>query len=622
MRGVTQAEIDRLEHRLRTDTPFYARTCLKIIDQRKKLVPLIYKPAQLRLDAAMERQQAAGRPIRIIVAKARKEGISTAVEAKIVHRITQNRNREALIVAHEKKKAGPAIFTMADTMYSNLPDEKVGNLVLKPPVVASRRSQELYLGEPSRVRRHEGHVGINSSLTVDTASEVETGRAATPSELHLSEVAFWGDKASKKLTTLLNSVPDEPGTLVVLESTSNGFNHWRKMCVGNDPDTSDYEVLFFAWFEEPEYTRPFMVDPATQSDEEHRRRFIDSIGTGPWGEDEPDLVEQFGLTPEQLHWRRWAIVNRCSSDLRTFHQEFPSTLDESFLASGSTVFPGVLIKKAIDSADVWDGVAERGIIRPKRYEPAVRGRQIVQVPREPIWTPEHAVERRLGALWVRIWEHPFKGSDDPEDKTPIGQYVGFLDPASGDDTEEGERAYLAFSMIDHRTREQVAEIRTHAQPGPVGEACYLLACYFNMAHLAVEVTGGYGAEIARTWWWGWHYPHVYFRKPKDRRNQEKHSDRLGWQTDPATKGMMITHFNELLRTDRHGVRSKYLASELTTFIRENNKEGPEADSHSDILMAHMGAQRVADEIPLRSEDMARVKAKLSSGHVEQVAVPA
>src|SRR6266498_2923918 len=138
----------------------------------------------------------------------------------------------------------------------------------------------------------------------------EAGRGQTRQLVHLSEVAKWPDTATSgtrsKMVSIVNSVGYEPETLIVLESTANGLNHFYRRWVAakqgqGDPDTGEtYAMLFVPWWREPNYALPFATD-------EDRERFVESIGTGPYGEDEGELVEFYGCSPEQLRWRRMQI---------------------------------------------------------------------------------------------------------------------------------------------------------------------------------------------------------------------------------------------------------------------------------------------------------------------------
>jgi hypothetical protein len=64
------------------DFEWYAESFLKVRDkQTPKLVPLELRPAQRRLIRWMLEQYQSGKPVRVIILKARQEGVSTVVQA-------------------------------------------------------------------------------------------------------------------------------------------------------------------------------------------------------------------------------------------------------------------------------------------------------------------------------------------------------------------------------------------------------------------------------------------------------------------------------------------------------------------------------------------------------------
>lgn len=595
-------DVATAERRLRHDFPFFAAKCLRIVDQRAQTVSLKLKRAQQEVDRRLEAQAADGRPMRAVILKARKLGMSTMIEGKITHRYTQMENHRAVVVAHDKKTAGE-LFDMSETMYAKLPNRTVGKLQIKPAIVASRRRTEIKLGEESRSARQAGELGINSSLVVDTAGEIQAGRGFTYHSLHLSEVAFWPDAA--KMTALLNSVPDEPNTMVVLESTANGHNFFRRIWRQAEEGLNDYEAIFFPWFEDPYYVRPFLND-------EERSRFESTIGEGEFGEAEPGLQEM-GITLEQLNWRRWAIANRTSGDLRNFQQEYPQTPEEAFLATGRQVFSMVLVSKVISRAEKLtpdEGliVADADTITKRE----VRG-QTYSVPSAALWKPRETIDiSPVGQAWWRLWAKPDVGNwegpnfDPRAERKQPGQYIVGVDPASGEETDSGELAYHAVEVIDHRTLEQVAEYRSrNVDPDQVMLEALHAALYYNGAWIAVEKTGGYGLSILNALVRIYRYPRVYRRRAPDIRT-EKQSMRLGWDTNERTKRQLIDYAKKLLREGVDGVRSTVLAGEMATFVRDElGRTGPDTDAFADALMAWMIAQQVGNEIPLRTFEHAR-----------------
>jgi hypothetical protein len=72
---------DRLV-RLNTDLEYFAAEVLKIRPKAGGLVPFIFNPVQRKLHAIIEEQRAETGRVRIVVLKARQEGVSTYVAGR------------------------------------------------------------------------------------------------------------------------------------------------------------------------------------------------------------------------------------------------------------------------------------------------------------------------------------------------------------------------------------------------------------------------------------------------------------------------------------------------------------------------------------------------------------
>lgn len=582
--------------RLRYDTPYYSENCLKIVNASGMLIPFVWKPEQLKIHLAIESQRQAGEPQRIIDLKARKVGVSTATQSIVVQRATQRAYHRALVVGQDGDTAGE-LFDIGKRMYDNLPEpEQSGLEWLKPPITNQRRQRLLAFGEPSRAARNRGEVGLDAQILVDTAQEVEAGRGFTYHTLHLSEVAFWPD--IKKMIALLNAVPDGPDTLILKESTANGFNHFKDDWDAAVAGESAYIPIFSPWFEEATYQRRFLS-------EDERATFVEAVGSGPYGEDEPELVE-LGVSAEQLNWRRWCIVNKCQGDLEVFHQEYPSTPEEAFLSTGKRVFAPAFVRKVMERCDFTDprtpseavSGPEMGMLDPQSSKVRSGRHGRLDVPGDPVWKPGGGLRDR----W-RVWEHPDTGFDENGEKVrELGRYVVAVDPSGADDTQDDGSADHAIQVINHRTLEQAAEFSTaRLDDDEVGVMAYLAALYWNEAWLAFETTGGYGLSMARKVWIDFGYPFLYFRKSLEDRG-EKQSDRLGWDTGPSTKRLLISGGKELLRTGQDGVRSRRLAGQMLTYIEHKpGRYAPEKGKLADLLMAWLIAQEIAKQKPVRPE---------------------
>lgn len=625
--SVAEERREEVMRRLRDDYLYFPSRALKIIDKRGEEVVFNLKQPQRRLAAAMMRQRDAGLPQRAVALKARQVGVSTQTQGIAIQRVCQRPNHKALIVAQDNRTAG-SLFDIGNRMWANLPRE------IRPPLAyfANARTGLKYMqfGEAAKKLREDGVYGLNSVIEIDTANEAQAGRGLTIHTLHLSEVAFWENPA--KMDSLLNAVPETPESFALVESTAFGANLFKDTWDMAADGSSGFYPHFTPWFEEHEYRLPF----ANRDDE---LEFETAVGTGPYGEDEPDLLELIGdsiytwaaelnerppdagdvriRALEHLHWRRRAIPAKCKGSIDTFHQEYPSTPDEAFLTTGRKVFDLKGVRRVLKAVEHTDPVVpsiehpgpEKGRLKPlgEREVQSRRGMKIM-VAKGALWIPMDRVEdeNRRFAQW-RMWEKPDPGDDqavdingDPAPRLP-GQYIAFEDPASGEENE-GELAASAIVVINHRTLKQCAELETkNLDPDEVAEQLYLAGLYWNKAWVAIERTGGYGLSGIRRVVRDYRYPR-FFRMQVEDNNTGSDLDRAGWDTNPRTKPMMIDRGHELLRTNTDGIRSRRLASQLSTYIRdEKGKTKPDAGKLADILMAWLGAQAIAERRPLRTD---------------------
>jgi rhodanese-related sulfurtransferase len=229
----------------------------------------------------------------------------------------------------------------------------------------------------------------------------------------------------------------------------------------------------------------------------------------------------------------------------------------------------------------------------------------VEVPTGALWTPAAATGFSASHSFWTLWEHPVKAHTVPDGEggerhVPDGQYIIANDPAGDEEvTTTGERAFHAIQVIDHRTREQVARWHARKDPDLVAMELFLAGIYFNEAWIAVETTGGWGTPIVKRLWKELGYRRLYTRVAVESK-KERQQDRLGWSTDRRTKPLMEAGMHAALREGTHGLRDVATVEELETYVKdEKGSHGPDQDCFSDLLMAYMIAQAVADEKPVR-----------------------
>lgn len=622
------AVLERLRHVPLQD---YARIALKIVSKAGELVPLDFagRPGQVKLAVAIERQKAENRPVRIVLPKSRQFGGSTGIQGEMNKRATTTQRRKILTVAHRLDTA-ESLFAMGVTMWQNLPDD------MRPPmggfINPTRGAKIMHLGEKTG-----GVFGWpNSRMAIDTAEETEAGRGLTFTDLHLTEVAYWRDH--KKALGLLNAVPDLPGTSVFLESTANGRDWFFERVQAAANGTSEYELVFVGFHEDPDCVRAFRTP-------DEREAFIETIGqpnatvwgshekVGAMAEDEPWLVETFGCTPEQLNYRRRAIVDKCEGKIELFRQEYPATWQEAFIGSGRQVFSVVFTARAAKEAEFWEALpAEQGGPQKGLFvgtEPVTRvlSDGEVQVPTKVLWVPESDLTGRVEWWPGQFWDHrdPLWTRWAPQEKTAEewrkahergditigdmeegieratrgpGQFIVAGDAAgdtfNGVPSQLEEHAFNTLEGIDHWTGEQVAEWRGRVDHDIVARHAFLAGTFLNLAWLSIERTGGYGNVMLDLLQRRYYYARLYRERSIDDRKQRE-VNRFGWDTNRKTKPQMEGTAQALLREGAHGIKSPLLAAELQSYIKDEKnpaKHEPMTGAFSDLLLAWMQAQEI------------------------------
>lgn len=582
-----QLDLEQIRQRLRDDSLYWAESFAKIVTKQGKLVPLAPKDGQRELSRRLDAQRKAGKPQRLIALKARQIGCSTISQAKLIHLCTQRSHYDALTVAHDRE-TGAKLFRMSQTIYANLPDDSE----IKPELGEYRRRTFLHFAGDGDWKQGESFP--DSRYLVDTAGEFEAGRGGTYRALHLSEIAFW-PQIIQKLTALMQGVPDDPETLVILESTANGYNEFRDLWELAESGESEFEAFFWPWWKETEYTLPFVS-------ETERGEFKIGDTASAYAEREPALVQEHGLTLEQLHWRRWTIANKCGGDIRVFDQEYPTTPDDAFISTGRKAFDPYRIAQLLVRVELTDPKKPRednpgpviGDFKATHYETQIdRGGNAIEVPSEALWTPRQRGIADPTAPF-RLWLEP----DDQGNLLRPNDYIIGVDVSGGRVEPSRDSDYHAIEVVDHRTREQVAEYRSRIEPEQLAPIVLLCALYFNNAWVAIERTGSHGIPVLRILYRDFHYPFVY-RPKRTGTTAEKVDKRIGWDTTTRTKPEMIAGMAELLRTGEDGIKSRRLAGELRTLTRdENGSVDAEPGRFDDLAMAYMIAQQVARERPL------------------------
>jgi hypothetical protein len=465
--------------------------------------------AQRRYIAEVERQQSVGKPVRIIVLKARQLGISTATEALMFTQSFVQERMAGLVVAHEMEGA-KHLLGMHELFWEKYPFKALWTRQYQSKIEKSWQETA-------------------SHIRVATAKNATAGRSQTLHFLHCSEYGFWL-AAQEVMLGLLQTVPINPYTFVVIESTANGvgnafYNEWQQAVAGE----SDYTPLFFPWHQHPEYLASAVGLPYANLGH------LDS---------EEKALRSMGLSDDRLAWRRYAVRNLARGDLNKFHQEYPSSAEEAFIASGTNIFPHTKLQENYEPMDGIKG-------RLTRERQSVRFQPDIDGP-------------------LTIFRYPSKDRS-------WGVYF-----VSGDPTRTLKGDPACAQVFNRRTLEQVAVWHGHIDPSTFGEILAELGRYYNDAIVTTEITGPGFATIGRLQ--GINYPYIWKHARPDYEPGVTQPN-YGWNTTEQTKNAAIGWLLKVLVDGDLTVHHKLTFYEMRDYVTlDGGGMGPASDEgHDDTV---------------------------------------
>lgn len=323
-------KLKAVRKRLLLDFPFYANSALKIRTKAGEIAPLKLNPAQQILDKAVQKQLKSEGKIRIIILKARQQGLSTYTGGYLYFSVSQQKARKAMVITHHADSTR-ALFDLTKRYHEHCPD------ILKPHTKYSSR-------------RELSFDVLDSSYVVATAGGDSVGRGETLTHVHASELAFWPKSSAQDIWNgLAQAVPNTAGTAVFIESTANGVTGtYHDLWKGAVEGTNGYVPVFIPWYVDPTYI------------EEVPSNFERTP-------EEQELADKYDLSDAQLMFRRRKVAQ---NGIDLFRQEYPSEPEEAFLTTGRPVFnPEQLQNRLSDTRDVEDRLALEG----DDFLPNIRG---------------------------------------------------------------------------------------------------------------------------------------------------------------------------------------------------------------------------------------------------------
>lgn len=508
---LTESLNPALINKIKTDFPGFCKRFLKIKTKKGNIVPFELNEPQLIIWRVLKDMLHRGVPIRIVVLKARQYGISTFMQAFLLWIAMTRQGQHCLIIGQNLDMAG-LLFEKAELMYELCPDW------VKPERDSKTRGKRLAFGGKSR-----------SLLYVDTAENRDAGRSGTFQHVHCTEIPFWPD-AKRTMDGLLQSVPRNSGTTVVVESTAHGegdYFHalWEGAADPDDKHWNGFTQIFIPWFEMEEYRDPV---------------FKDQI----WPEWLEEHQKMYDLDEEQMMF----YLNKYNSfdcDMDTLLQEYPPTAEDAFKSSGTPFF----------NRQSLDHQRKEHVSKPLRT-----GMYVVRNDK-PVWLDGN------GSLYV--WEQPIKGK----------AYTIGVDVATGRAAD--------FSVLQVlKGMEQVASFQGKIDADQLADLASWVGKVYNDALIIPERNGVGEATLLRLVN-VLEYPNVFTNFRLDTTTGRESRD-YGFTMHKGNRMALLDDVNAATRTGTLIIRDDRTLKEMERFVftDETGKKAEAAPgSHDDMVMA-------------------------------------
>ena len=507
------------------NTKQYIEKYIKIRDKAGKIIDLKINKGQQKLYDAIKKQHNEGKPIRIIVLKARQIGFSTLTESIIFKNTATKFNVNSGIITH-KEEATTNLFNMSKRMYDNLPDD------MKPSLKRSNAKELIFDND-------EG-TGLKSKIKCMTAGSSGVGRSDTFNYLHISELAFWGNNAKETTIGLFQAVPNLPNTMIVIESTANGFEYFKELWDMAVKGESDFIPVFVGWNELTDYKMPYTGFELTDY--------------------EKNLQRIYNLSLEQLSWRRWCIKNNCGGDEQQFKQEYPINPQEAFISSGNCVFDKEIVINRIQELSKPIRV---GYFDYKYDDTMPAGKKITDI------------------RWV----------NDKNGYIELYELPNLYKYCIGGDTAGDGSDWFTGHVLNAKTGKQVARLRHQMDEDLYVRQMYCLGWYYANKNLKTGVvtpalmciesnfSSFPNKELVRLG-----YPNMFVREKEDKYTGIMDKS-YGFKTTSITRPVIIAELVKIVRESVELINDKLTLEEMLTFVR-NEKGRPEAQqgAHDDLVM--------------------------------------
>lgn len=563
--------------RSRHDFPFWAATYVWIKNKGggDDVLFRLTKP-QRRFVECLEEKRLAGKPIRLILLKARQWGGSTTSQIymawlQLVHRVGLN----SLIIAHQTS-GSDEIRDMFNRMLGRYPVDMLYKLGAdydenEPKLVGVGMSGLIH-AVPQR----------NCKIKIGTAKNPDSCRGGDYNLVHCSEVGIW-EKTEKKspediVRSACSGVLYKPYTMIVYESTANGTgNFFQIEYDAAKKGESQFEAMFVSWFDIEQYSLDF-------DSEQEKYNFALSLFENRDNNNANSSREESG---RYLYWLwnkgatleaiNWYIHERAKSNEHAIMaSEYPSDDVEAFVHSGTRVFDKYRV-------EALKATCKPPLLVGDVYADFDEGKFALQNLRFR--------EDKQGLLW--IWSLP---EIDPDEKV-TNRYLTVVD-VGGRSNKADWSVILVLDrlfMAEGGKPVVVAQWYGHIDIDLLAWKAAQIAAFYDNSLLVIEsntlethdkerdVDGDQSHFILNQV--KDVYPNLYERKQPEDDIVEGAPKRYGFHTNVSTKPMIISTLVKVIREAMYVERDERCIAEYNFYEkRKNGSYGAIVGKHDDLLM--------------------------------------
>lgn len=550
---LTKAQLQKIKL-IKQDFYKFAKMNLYIKDKLANIVPFVpNEPQRALIDYVLLCIQEK-RPVKVIILKARQMGFSTAVEALCYWWTSTNFNINSVIIGNDEKSS-LNLYRMFRRYFDNT------NILFKPSVRYNTKSDLTF----EKFDENGKQIGLGSAIKIETAKNKSAGRSDTINFLHASEAASW-ENGEDLVASLMQTVPDievmDKPSMVFIESTAEGRgNYFHKEYVAAVERRNNYEPAFAPWWVLDTYEREATFEDLGKLND-YELFLVDLMRQG-----HDTLGHHFPISEDAIP-RKLAFYRRKAKEFAAtperLPQEFPSTWQESFIASGKNVFNPLALQEMEKDATPLEDVDYYKItpLEDRPYEEF----ELEKVSFEPNETPDDFTYKAP----LKIWEKP----------KPYKEYVIGADVAEG--LKGGD--FSVATVVDISTMAVVARWRGHCDPDKFGEILGALGTYYNYALIGVEVNNHGLTTVQKLR--DTFYTNLYKRDRGYDEEWETPTVNLGWKTDMRTKRLMIDDLIKLVRERVIKDKDIVFINEAFSYVRdERGRMNAEEGSHDDVVMS-------------------------------------